>query len=148
MNQQFRFYFRVRYGECDAQKVVFNARYGDYIDIAVGEFFRALGYQEEMISAELDFQLVKQTTQWRAPARYDDILEAQVACIQVGTSSFTFNVEFRLAGETDLICESETVYVLIDSDAQQKRAVDEPLRSRLLAGAPGTVHDHAGFRSG
>lgn len=32
---------RVRYGECDAQKVVFNARYGDYMDVAVLEFMRA-----------------------------------------------------------------------------------------------------------
>lgn len=148
MSEPFRFYFRVRYGECDAQKVVFNARYGDYIDIAVSEFLRALGYQEQMVSAELDFQLVKQTTQWRAPARYDDIVEAQVACTQVGNTSFSFKVEFRLAGEPDLICESETVYVLIDKETQQKRAVDAALRSRLLAGAPGTVHDHAGFGSG
>jgi hypothetical protein len=27
--------FRVRYGECDAQKIVFNARWGDYIDPAL-----------------------------------------------------------------------------------------------------------------
>ena len=30
----FRYYMRVRFQECDAQHVVFNARYGDYIDIA------------------------------------------------------------------------------------------------------------------
>ncbi|MFP5307388.1 MAG: acyl-CoA thioesterase, partial [Gammaproteobacteria bacterium] len=28
MGDSFRYYLRVRYGECDAQKVVFNARYG------------------------------------------------------------------------------------------------------------------------
>ena len=33
----FRFRFRVRYGECDAQWVVFNARYADVVDIAVNE---------------------------------------------------------------------------------------------------------------
>jgi len=30
----FTLYLRVRYGECDAQKVVFNARYADYVDVA------------------------------------------------------------------------------------------------------------------
>lgn len=39
----FRYYLRVRYDECDAQKVVFNARYGAYVDLAVGEFYRAFG---------------------------------------------------------------------------------------------------------
>src|SRR5262245_38413749 len=34
----FRFLLRVRYGEVDAQKVVFNARWGDYVDLAVTEY--------------------------------------------------------------------------------------------------------------
>src|SRR5687768_9142235 len=38
----FRFLFRVRYGECDQQNIVFNARWGDYIDIACTEYLRAL----------------------------------------------------------------------------------------------------------
>ena len=33
MASRFRYYLRVRYGECDAQKVVFNARYADYVDL-------------------------------------------------------------------------------------------------------------------
>ena len=41
MTERFRYYLRVRYQECDAQKVVFNARYGDYIDQACIEFLRA-----------------------------------------------------------------------------------------------------------
>ena len=63
----FTYYLRVRYGECDAQKVVFNSRYGDYVDVAVNEFLRALGYESQLVSGELDFQLVKQTTEWRGP---------------------------------------------------------------------------------
>ena len=41
MSQRFRYYVRVRYQDCDAQHVVFNARYGDYIDLACFEFLRA-----------------------------------------------------------------------------------------------------------
>src|SRR5262249_24046289 len=33
MTPPFRYYLRVRYIECDAQKVVFNSRYGEYIDV-------------------------------------------------------------------------------------------------------------------
>lgn len=35
MSQPFRIYIRVRYQECDSQHVVFNARYGDFIDLAI-----------------------------------------------------------------------------------------------------------------
>jgi len=31
----FRYYLRVRYVECDAQKVVFNSRYAEYVDVSV-----------------------------------------------------------------------------------------------------------------
>ena len=40
LSEHFNFLLRVRYGECDAQQVVFNARYADYIDIAMTEYFR------------------------------------------------------------------------------------------------------------
>ena len=59
--RHFRYCLRVRYFECDAQKVVFNVRYGDYIDLAVCEFFRALGFGDVLINGALDYQLVKQT---------------------------------------------------------------------------------------
>ena len=31
MSKPFRYYLRVRYGECDAQKVVFNSRYSESV---------------------------------------------------------------------------------------------------------------------
>ena len=47
MTGPFRFYLRVRYGECDAQKVVFNSRYGEYVDVGVNEFLRASGVLDQ-----------------------------------------------------------------------------------------------------
>jgi len=37
VSEPFRFIFRVRYAECDPQQIVFNARWGDYVDIAATE---------------------------------------------------------------------------------------------------------------
>src|SRR5512132_1800272 len=98
MSGYFRYYLRVRYGECDAQKVVFNSRYADYVDLATAEYFRALGYEKEIQNGELDYQLVRQTVEWRAPARYDQILELSVAVRHIGNTSFTLFTEFRFAG--------------------------------------------------
>lgn len=139
----FRYYLRVRYGECDAQKVVFNARYGEYVDLAIGEFIRAIGYGDEMVSGELDFQLVKQTTEWKAPLRYDDVAEISVSTQQLGTTSFTLACEFRIAGRPDLTARSETVYVLVDH-ALAKKPLPAELRERLQRGSPAQT-DHAGY---
>jgi len=74
----FRYYLRVRYIECDAQKVVFNSRYAEYVDVSVTEFLRAAGVLHEFLDGDLDFQLVNQTVEWKAPARYDQVLELSV----------------------------------------------------------------------
>ncbi len=54
MPNHFRYYLRVRYGECDAQKVVFNARYAEYVDLATTDL-RALGYGEQLFSGDSTF---------------------------------------------------------------------------------------------
>ena len=144
MSPDFRYYLRVRYGECDAQKVVFNARYGEYVDLAVSEFIRAIGYGAQMVSSELDFQLVKQTTEWKAPSRYDDVLECRVATRHIGNTSFTIGVEFRLAGEETLRASSDTVYVMVNHQ-MGKTPVPAAFRSALEDGAKGRSIDHAAF---
>jgi acyl-CoA thioester hydrolase len=140
----FRYYLRVRYDECDAQKVVFNARYGVYTDLAVGEFFRALGFGEQMVSGALDYQLVRQTTEWKAPARYDDVLEAGVRVVKIGNTSLTLGVEFRVAGREPVLATVETVYVLVEAHSLQKKAIPAELRTALEAGVD-RVTDHAAY---
>lgn len=142
---RFSYFLRVRYGECDAQKVVFNSRYGDYVDLAAGELLRTLGYEQEIQTAELDYQLVKQTTEWRAPARYDQVLEISVSTLRLGTTSFTLLTEFRIAGEEAVIVSSETVYVMVDHHTLTKMPIPPKLRADLERGAPGVAVDHAGY---
>jgi acyl-CoA thioester hydrolase len=146
-DERFRYFLRVRYGECDAQKVVFNARYADYVDLATAEFFRALGYEKELQTAELDYQLVRQSTEWRAPARYDQVLEVSVATKRVGNTSFTLQTEFRIAGEERVIAISETVYVHVDTRTLAKAPLPPRLRDALARGAPGVTVDHAAYFS-
>lgn len=143
----FRYYLRVRYLECDAQKVVFNARYGDYVDIGIVEYFRAMGLGVPLFSGTIEIQLVKQTTQWRGPARNDDVLELSISTRRLGTTSFTTLTEFRKAGSTDVFADVETVYVLVDPATFTKMPIPEPLRATLARGAPGVVTDHAGHRA-
>ena len=141
----FRYYLRVRYGECDAQKVVFNARYGDYVDISTSEFFRALGFGEQLASGEVDFQLVKQTFEWKAPARFDQVLELSVYAQRLGNTSFTVATVMRIAGDERIIATAETVYVLVEPHKLVKMTIPDALRAAMEKGAPGAIIDHAGY---
>jgi acyl-CoA thioester hydrolase len=146
----FRYYLRVRYIECDAQKVVFNSRYAEYVDVSVTEFLRAAGIVHEFIHGDLDFQLVKQTVEWKAPARYDQVLELSVTPKHLGNTSFTLLTEFRIAdppGDDRVIVAVETVYVLVDAKTLTKMPLPDRIRAVLKAGAAGLETDHAGYRS-
>jgi acyl-CoA thioester hydrolase len=148
MVDRFCYYVRVRYHECDAQKVVFNARYAEYVDLAVSEFIRILGYGQALVQGVIDYQLVKQTIEWKRPARFDQVLEMAVSTVRLGNTSFTVQVEFRIADNTMPIAVAETVYVLVDHKTLEKRSLPEDLRAALERGAPGLVTDHAGYLTG
>ncbi len=145
MPDKFRYYLRVRYAECDAQKVVFNSRYAEYVDIATTEFFRAIGYHQALLTGAFDFQLVKQTIAWKAPARFDQVLEIGVSAKHLGTTSFTLLAEFHIAPDDRIVADCETVYVLVDAGTLQKTPIPDGLRAALERGAPEGVTDHAAY---
>ena len=143
----FRYYLRVRYIECDAQKVVFNSRYGEYVDVSINEFLRAVGVLGDFLDGPLDFQLVKQTIEWKAPARFDQVLELSIRPLRLGTTSFTIGTDFRIAGDERVIVTAETVYVLVDARTLTKLTLPDGLRAAFEEGAAGRTTDHAGYQS-
>lgn len=147
MTNHFRYYLRVRYGECDAQKVVFNSRYSDYVDISTSEFMRALGFGEALVNGDLDFQLVKQTLEWKAPAHFDQVLKISVYAGHLGNTSFTIATEFRIAGDDQIIATAETVYVMVIPHKLTKTPLPNDLRAAFQEGAREKVIDHAGYLS-
>jgi acyl-CoA thioester hydrolase len=141
----FRYYLRVRYIECDAQKVVFNSRYAEYVDVAMNEFLRAAGVHDQFVHGSLDFQLVKQTVEWKAPARFDQVLELSMETTRLGNTSFTIRTEFRIAGSAPVIVTAETVYVLVDAATLGKQPLPEAIRTAFTEGARGRTIDHAAY---
>ena len=145
MSQPFCFRFRVRYNECDAQQVVFNARYADYVDLAIKEFMRALGCEYSQLQARgLDNQAVKLTLEWQSSARFDDVLNAFVSVKQLGNTSFTLEVEIRHADDDRAIASSQAVYVMMTNEPFEKTPVPGDLRELFQVGAPGVVIDQSG----
>lgn len=145
MTQPFRYRFRVRYNECDAQKVVFNARYADYVDLAMTEFMRALGRDYNALLARgLDNQVVKLTLEWQGPARFDDVVEARVRALKVGNTSFVLEQELVRTDDGAPLCRAEAIYVMMSTEPFEKTRVPDDLRVALEEGAPDVLIDHSG----
>jgi acyl-CoA thioester hydrolase len=146
MSAPFRLYLRVRYQDCDAQHVVFNARYGDYADIASIEFMRAaLPRPTDGFDGTFEIQSVRQVIEWQAPARFDDVLEISASVARVGTTSFTLATRMRRAGAEAVLATTETTYVHVDPKTFTKRPIAPDMRAALEAGARGKVTDQAGY---
>jgi acyl-CoA thioester hydrolase len=141
----FRYYLRVRYGECDQQGVVYNARYGDFVDLASTEFLRASFAPINCFDGSFEFQVVKMLVEWTSPARFDDTLAIDVTLKKLGTTSYTLGFALRRAGEADTIVTAETVNVYVDPNSWSKAPLPEDFRARLTAAAQGQVVDHAGY---
>ena len=88
MADPFRHALRVRYAECDAQGVVFNAHYLAYFDINMTELWRAAfgGYQA-MLDRGLDIVVAEAQLHFRASARFDDLITLEVSVARLGTTS-------------------------------------------------------------
>lgn len=146
MNNEFCYLLRVRYSECDAQKVVFNGRYSDYVDIAIYEYTRVVwGDYNDIESKGIDYQVVSYSINWSGPAHFDEVLTATVKPIKIGNSSFEFQVDFYKHGSEDLIASAKIVYVMVSADEHVKMAIPQDMRSQLEKGAPSITVDHAGI---
>lgn len=147
MDTPFRYYMQVRYGECDAQKVVFNARYGDYIDLAATEFLHHICEQDQLPGGGFDYQVVKLTIEWKAPARYRDQLEITVQPGHIGNTSFTLDMDITNARTGQFLAKGEMIGVTVHPETVEKMPIPDLMRQALEQGGRGEFIDHAGLHT-
>ena len=116
----------------DAQGVVFNARYADFVDIAVNEYIRTLfGDYQHLLDQDLDIQVVSLTVNWKAPAKFDDVLEARIRAGRIGNTSFTLHLEFFRYGDGAFIADADVTYVVIQPSVMGKVTIPDHIRELL-----------------
>jgi acyl-CoA thioester hydrolase len=107
---------RVRYGECDPQGIVFNANYLLYFDVAFTELWReAVGPWQEMVERGVDAVVAEANARFRAPARYDDVLELRARITRLGATSLT----------TEVLVEGRLRHVFVDAETWAKTEMPE-----------------------
>jgi acyl-CoA thioester hydrolase len=134
--QDFRFAhrLRVRWAEVDMQKIVFNGHYLLYFDVAVMEYWRALGvnYPDGLIARfGCDSVAVKSVVEYHASARFDQELDVCVRCARLGNSSSLYLLEIH-RGDEHLI-SGELHYVNVDASTHKSIRLPDPLRELMRA---------------
>ena len=126
---------RVRYGEGDQQGVVFNARYLDYGDIAVTEYWRAVGFRfvgEDV----MEFHVAHASVDFKKPIRPDELIDLWTRTEKIGNTSMTTLVEIHGAtadGGADLRATIREVQVHVDLSTHTPKPIPDSVKDQFRA---------------
>ncbi|WP_209349204.1 thioesterase family protein [Pontixanthobacter sp. CEM42] len=134
MSEPFLHRFRVRYAELDPQGVVFNARYLEYGDLIISEYWRA---RELRMFGEgaMEFHVAHAGVNFRKPIRAEEEIEGRAWTTKIGNSSMTTRIELHGVqddGGDDLRAEIELVNVHVSLETGQSLPIPESARAALL----------------
>jgi len=125
---------RVRWAEVDRQDVVFNGHYFLYFDVAIAEYWRAIGfnYPDDIVEKfGTDIYAVKASAEFHGSATYDDTIDVGCRVGLVGHSSMQFLFGIWRGGEH--ITSGELVYVNADPKTKNSAPWPEPLKRAILS---------------
>jgi acyl-CoA thioester hydrolase len=122
-------HIRVRYGECDMQRVVFNAHYLAYCDDAADFWFRQLGVQLE--GGTWDVMVKKASITWEGAARVHDDLAIAVSVCRWGNTSFDARFDGTVEGAP--VFTAEITYVAVTTGTTDTVPVPDEFRATASA---------------
>jgi acyl-CoA thioester hydrolase len=121
---------RVRYHECDAQGIVFNANHFAYVDVALTELWReAFGSYGAMVERGVDLVVAEATARFLAPTRFDDEVDIVLGVEHVGTTSLVTRTETRRGD--DVLVQGSIRHVCVDPLTLGKQPFPADVRAAL-----------------
>ena len=128
---------RVRYGECDMQRVVFNANYFVYVDDAVDTWTRfalsdelkKAGSSTDLHAIGFDFMLKTTQLTWHSPVKFGDTLDMHCAVSRWGNSSFDVSINGFVNGDSRF--DAVITYVSIDPKSQRPAPIPDIVKEAL-----------------
>ena len=113
---------RVRYAETDQMGVVYHANYLVWFEVGRVEFIRQSGLNYRQMEQEEDavIAVVEATARYKAPARYDDELIVRTSLAGLRGSIVRFRYAVLRASDNLLLCEGETVHVVVNREMKKR----------------------------
>jgi acyl-CoA thioester hydrolase len=124
---------RVYYEDTDCGNVVYYANYLKYMERSRTEFLRERGvdlaaYHEKGFL----FTVAEAHVRYKAPARYNDLLDAESFIKETGNSSMVLATAIKRAADGLLLTEGDVRLVCVNSTGRPTR-IPEEIKSALTA---------------
>ncbi len=119
-----RIELRVRFCETDLMGIVHHGNYLAYFEAGRVEWLRRRGVTyAEWASNGRHLPVVEAGLRYRAPARFDDVLEVETRLIELRSVSLRY--EYRITREGLLLAEGSTRLACVDANHKLERFTPE-----------------------
>jgi acyl-CoA thioester hydrolase len=126
---------RVIYGDTDQMGVVYYANYLRYFEFARSEYFRAMGGSyRELEQSGLMLPVVEAHVEYKAPARYDDLLVVRTEVREARRATLVFGYALSREGEGRVLVTGHTMHACITREGKPTRLPEAVVRT--LRGTP------------
>ena len=118
---------RVRYAETDQMGVVYHANYLIWFEVGRVDFIRKLGMDYRSMGQEdgIGIAVVNVSARYKYPARYDDELVIETRLLAARGAVVKFGYRIVKAADDTLLCEGETVHVVVGKDMKKRTLPDK-----------------------
>lgn len=128
---------RVIYGDTDAMGVVYYGTYLRFLEVGRAEFLRARGKPYAEVEAEgALFPVSEVQMRYRAPARYDDLLQILVWVGELGRASVRFDYRLTREPTGEPIAEGWTRHPCVDARSRKVIRMPAALHAVLAGEGP------------
>jgi acyl-CoA thioester hydrolase len=128
----FKASFRVTWADTDAAQVVHYSNYFRFFERAEEEFYRHLGFSFTDFHARgLWFPRVEASCQYKKPARFDDLLEVEIAIGELKEKSIRFEFNVFNVEEATLLAAGYVVAVAADKHTGKATEIPKEIVKKL-----------------
>jgi acyl-CoA thioester hydrolase len=123
----------VRFRDCDAFGHVNNAVYFTYFEQARASLWKTLGLSgfRDTNTSGVSVILARAECDFRAPARFGDVLDVRLTLETIGRTSFIYGYEIVSVPDGQPIAAGRTVQVLFDYARRTPVEIPADLREKL-----------------
>jgi len=113
---------RVRYPEVDRMGVAHHSHHFVWFEIGRTELMRGRGLPYTRLEEEGTFlPVIEAACAYRAPARYDDLLNVRTVLAQIGPVRVTFSYRIERDADGALLATGTTTHAAVDGRGRPRR---------------------------
>jgi len=123
---------RVYYADTDHGGVVYYSNYLRWFEIGRTEILRQAGFDYSDFEKQgIIAPVVEVHCNYKAPAKYNDIVIIKTTIENIGNSSIKFNYEIIRKKDNALLANGYTVNVFVDKKTMKSTRISDELRKSL-----------------